>query len=313
MSSAPTTWLSRLAMLLSAFTYGLVVLGSAVRANGAGLACPDWPLCFGQVVPTIDFGVAFEFGHRVLAGSLSIGFLVLGILILRRADLRRSLGPLLGIAATVLAVQILLGGLTVWELLAQWTVTSHLLAGNTFCLLLFVLALALREVDAPIVRAPLSHWAKVGAGALAVVLAAQLAVGGLVASSHAGLACGTWPSCNGAGWFPTVEGLIGLQVMHRITAYSVAGVSFLVLAGGRFRGRFGLASAAVAVMVLAQVCLGILNVMMRLPVEVTILHSAGAAALVLLTTFLNVEAWRAPSPAAISRPHSAALSAQEAG
>ncbi len=42
----------------------LMVLGAAVRAFDAGLTCPDWPLCFGNVVPAFHWGVYFEFIHR---------------------------------------------------------------------------------------------------------------------------------------------------------------------------------------------------------------------------------------------------------
>ena len=55
---------------LAAVTYVLIVLGALVRAHGAGLSCPDWPLCFGEVIPEFDFKIAFEWGHRVLAGSV---------------------------------------------------------------------------------------------------------------------------------------------------------------------------------------------------------------------------------------------------
>ena len=304
--------LSRLALALVACTYSLVVLGSAVRAHEAGLACPDWPLCFGEVIPAIDVGVAFEFGHRVLAGGISLLFLGLVIVVLSRADLRRRVGALVGIASVVLVIQIILGGLTVLELLARWTVTSHLMTGNTFCLLLFTIALTLREMAHPVERTPLGNWAKVAGAAIALALAAQLALGGLVSSSHAGLACGTWPSCNGNGWFPTFEGLVGLQVMHRITGYTVFAVALGVLAASRGQGRFGRTAAVIGVMVVAQIGLGIANVLFYLPPEVTILHSAGAAALVLMVTFLNLEAWRAPAPAAISAANGATLTAREA-
>ena len=42
---------------LAALTFGLIVLGALVRAHGAGLACPDWPLCFGEFVPELDLKV----------------------------------------------------------------------------------------------------------------------------------------------------------------------------------------------------------------------------------------------------------------
>jgi hypothetical protein len=47
------------------------VLGALVRAHEAGLACPDWPLCFGELVPRFDLKVAFEYGHRVTAGAVA--------------------------------------------------------------------------------------------------------------------------------------------------------------------------------------------------------------------------------------------------
>ena len=67
--------LARLATALVTTTYVLLVFGASVRVHGAGLACPDWPLCFGEVIPTLNFEVGLEWGHRVLAGLISLGFL----------------------------------------------------------------------------------------------------------------------------------------------------------------------------------------------------------------------------------------------
>ena len=53
-------------------TVCLMTLGALVRAHEAGLACPDWPLCFGPFVPAMDVKVAFEYSHRALAGSISL-------------------------------------------------------------------------------------------------------------------------------------------------------------------------------------------------------------------------------------------------
>ncbi|MEQ1564701.1 MAG: COX15/CtaA family protein [Myxococcota bacterium] len=280
-------------------TYGLLVFGASVRVHGAGLACPDWPLCFGEVIPPVDFHVGLEFGHRVIAGLVSLGFLGLSAAVLR--DRRRwgaQATVVIGLAAVTLAVQVVLGGLTVLRLLAEWTVTSHLLAGNTFCLLLLVLTLTLRERVAPVTRAPVaaaSRWLAVGIAALVPV---QLALGGWVSSSFAGLACGTWPTCDGVTWFPSFSGPVGLQVVHRLVGYTLLLLAVVAAIVGRGRGSAGRAAAAVALAVVAQAAIGVANVLLRLPVEITLAHTAGAAAVVLSVTWSNWEVWRAPVRAA---------------
>jgi cytochrome c oxidase assembly protein subunit 15 len=284
-----------LAVGLVAITYVLLVFGSTVRINDAGLACPDWPMCFGRVVPLIDFGVALEFGHRVLAGIVSLLFVGLGAVILSHRDLRRSHGTVWAIAAVVLAVQIVLGGLTVLELLAEWTVTSHLVAGNTFCALLLLLALRLHEHERLRTREPLTIIQATLPFVLLGAVFVQLALGGLVASSHAGLACGpVWPNCGGSAWFPTFQGSVGLQVIHRIGAYTVLAVAMLALAACWTSPTLRRVIAVTAALLVAQAGLGILNVWLAMPAEVTALHSAGAAASVLAVGWTCYEAARAP-------------------
>lgn len=300
---APTLNIGRLASLatgLVPITWGLLVVGASVRVNGAGLACPDWPLCFGEVIPPIDFGVAFEFGHRVLAGGVSLGFLALLVgMVASRRDLPRWLLGAAGVSAVILAVQIVLGGLTVLHLLAEWTVASHLVTGNAFCVSLLVLALGLREQtrsieQGPVDRAPVGVAGRVVAGLLAAAVPAQLVLGGLVSASHAGLVCGAmWPECGAGAYLPTLEGLVGLHVSHRLLAYAIVllGGAAVVATAGRARRAAWLVLVAIAF----QATVGIANVLLALPVEITLLHTFGAASVALSLTALHWELWRAPA------------------
>ena len=249
---------------LAGVTYGLIVLGALVRAHGAGLACPDWPLCFGEVIPAFDFQVAFEWGHRALAGSVGLVFLALATVIALDPALRRRMGARLGLAALLLGVQIVLGGLTVLELLASWTVTSHLVTGNAFALCLVLVARRLwRLAREEAGETPAAEPAGAGAvergatTAAAALLAIQLVLGGLVSSQYAGLICPEWPACMNGEFIPTLRGIQGLHVWHRLTGYSV--VAAVLLAAWLSRGHpqlrrwLGVASG----LALAQVGVGV--------------------------------------------------------
>jgi cytochrome c oxidase assembly protein subunit 15 len=265
---------------LCAATFALIVLGALVRAHGAGLACPDWPLCFGRLVPAFDLRVGFEWTHRALAGVIGLAFLGLGLAALRQPAARRACAGAILLATLLLAVQIALGALTVWKLLAAWTVTAHLVTGNAFNAVLLWIGLRLRAAAAPAAPAP-SRTARLWLGAAAGGLALQLVLGGLVSSRYAGLACPEWPACNGGVWFPTFGGAVGLHLLHRLNGYALLALLFAAAWAARGQGALGRALGVAAALGVLQLGVGVANVLLGLPVEVTGLHSALAAALVL--------------------------------
>src|SRR5262245_31107695 len=282
---------------LVAASFAPNVLVALVRANEAGLACPDWPLCFGQALPEMDRKIGFEWTHRFVAGSVGLAFVALSALALRRPRTRGA-APLLAVGAALLALQVLLGALTVWKLLAPWTVTAHLVTGNAFAATLLLAALALREGASPRARpavaAPARRWTRLAA----LLLALQIALGGLVASRYAGLACPEWPTCREGVWFPELEGPVALQLLHRTNAYAL--VTCLALAALAARGSPPLRRALLLALALGalQVAVGAANVLLRLPVGVTGLHSALATGLVLSLTWAVRTAWQGREAAA---------------
>ena len=285
-------------LLLAGVTYILVVLGALVRANGAGLACPDWPLCFGEVVPEFDVKIAFEWGHRALAGSVGLIFVGLSALTLRQPALRTRIWVALLVTALLLAIQIVLGGLTVLELLASWTVTSHLVTGNAFALALVLVGRSLLPASGT-ENQPQESAAttiRIATSIAAALLGIQIVLGGLVSSTYAGLVCPDWPTCMNGDYFPTWRGIQGLHLFHRSVGYAcfLAIVAAAAIARNHRASRTWLGTAAL--FALLQVIVGITNVLLRLPIEITGMHSALAAGLICTVGVGLREVWRSEKP-----------------
>jgi len=130
--------------------YTTILLGGNVMASDSGLACPDWPSCFGNgnLAPALQGGVALEWSHRVAAFFLSVSILVVALLGVAYERMRKVLLRLaLGALALVVA-EALLGGVVVESQLRVTLVLLHLgLATALFGLLLVLVLLAnLREL-----------------------------------------------------------------------------------------------------------------------------------------------------------------------
>lgn len=261
--------------ILTITVLALIALGGSVRAMNAGLACPDWPLCFGDVIPDYHPQVYFEFIHRVLAGLVAIAIFVMNTMLIRRAGIPKSTKVLCWLTFLVLITQIVMGGLTVLLQLHSKVVALHLGLGTG----LFALTLWIYEsIRSPsrTVREALPSWVKPFAIFLGMIVYGQIILGGLVASHYAALVCTDFPKCQGE-WIPTFNGIIGLHVIHRLGAYFVFAMVllFLILSRLKLTNREVRKSAHILIVLLfVQICIGIANVLFYTPPLITVLHLA---------------------------------------
>jgi cytochrome c oxidase assembly protein subunit 15 len=300
-------FVARLARGTALAAFGLIVLGAIVRATGSGLACPDWPLCHGRVIPPLQVQVLLEWGHRFVALMVSLGTLAIAGFVFTRAPLRRALGGLVAAALVLLAMQIVLGALTVWKLLQFGVVTWHL--GNALLFLAALIALAERaaqladdsgkggpEKGGPGEGVPgeaSAVWGpRIGLASATLATLFQVLLGGLVSTQHAGLACPDFPGCHGV-LLPPLEGLAGLQMIHRYGAWLLTvllvGVAFGAQSAHDPRVRA--TAAALPALVLLQIVLGVFNVLLAIPVWITAAHLATGTLLYALLVLATLRAF----------------------
>ncbi|HEY9646056.1 MAG TPA: heme A synthase [Chroococcidiopsis sp.] len=123
------TLIRRLVWKIAIATFVLMAIGSATRVMNAGLACPDWPLCYGTLFPAqqMNLQVFLEWFHRLDAALIGVLAIALVALTGWYRRLLPAWTPWMAILALGLIVfQGILGGLTVTQLLRFDIVTAHL-------------------------------------------------------------------------------------------------------------------------------------------------------------------------------------------
>jgi cytochrome c oxidase assembly protein subunit 15 len=144
--SQPTERIRRLVWKISIATLILIAIGSATRVMNAGLACPDWPLCYGELVPAkqMNLQVFLEWFHRLDAALIGISAIALVFLSWwKRRHLPRWLPIASTLALFLIVFQGVLGGLTVTQLLRFDIVTAHLGTALLFFITLLIIGTAL--------------------------------------------------------------------------------------------------------------------------------------------------------------------------
>jgi len=286
---------SKILGFLIFLTFDLMLLGASVRALDAGLACPDWPMCFGHAIPHYELKVYLEFIHRCVAGFVSILFL--GCFIYSFLNPRvKKLRWTFSVSLFLLIAQIVMGGLTVLNLLAPGIVTLHLGLAAAFLMSLLYAESVWTPApgEKPTSEASAFERYKLVAIAGLVLICGQILLGGWVASNYAGGVCADFPTCNGQ-WFPGWTGPIGAQVIHRLGAYVLAlfyiGFFFYSLRLAK-RGVIApsdkLTAGKMFMIVFSQIAVGVLNLQLAVPAWLTVIHLGLAIFLLLTMLKLNL-------------------------
>lgn len=258
----------------------LVVIGGATRVMEAGLACPDWPLCFGTLLPgrQMNLQVFLEWFHRLDAFVVGVALLVIAVASqVMRARLPRWLPWVSVLLVLLVALQGGLGALTVLQLLPSEVVTAHL--GLALTLVALLSAVTQRLLSSSEGQPPIWWRPLVGLALLGVL--AQCLMGGRMATSWAAQRClAAGDACRWLDW-------------HRFGAMPAAGLVLLLvavglLASGWSRRQWPWLFFAFA-LVAAQVALGISTLRLGLQQPlVTVAHQLVAALLVALLAALLV-------------------------
>ncbi len=292
------TRFQRLALITAVATYLLVVIGAIVRGTDSGMGCPDWPLCHGQLIPsTTDYHPWLEWIHRFIA--LVIGFLALGVAVLawRGYRNRRSiLWPSL-IAVVVVAIQAVLGAITVAENNAGDTVTAHLATAMILLGILVYVAIRARYPDQLPARGASQRFTLLAALSAASIYALLL-FGSHVTATGSALIFPDWPLFNGAlipsfRQYPAEQ---MAQFLHRVVSV-VAGIILVVTAWAAMRqprSRRGpvvaMLHTAVALFVV-QIFVGAAQIFTSLADWAVALHVALAAAIWALTLGAAIQSY----------------------
>jgi cytochrome c oxidase assembly protein subunit 15 len=136
----------RLVWKICVATLILMAIGSATRVMNAGLACPDWPLCYGELVPAkqMNLQVFLEWFHRLDAALIGFSAIALcGLSWWHRQHLPKWLPWASTFALFLIVFQGILGGLTVTELLRFDIVTAHLGTALLFFTTLLIIGTSL--------------------------------------------------------------------------------------------------------------------------------------------------------------------------
>ena len=232
------------------------------------------------------------------------------------------------------------GALTVTMKLFPAIVTLHLAGGLVLLALLCVQAVRhaqahgpLRPQDPPAQGAQgrlpveLAPALRRGLAATGLLLAMQLLAGGWVSTNYAVLACTTFPTCQGS-WWPAMDfaqgfaiwrplglrqdgshidfaGLTAIHYTHRLLAYATLPALGLLAWRLHHHRRLPAQARWLAILGLLQLATGLSSVVLGWPLLAAVMHTGGAAALVLVWTWAWVASRAEPPTPALCPPANA--------
>lgn len=270
----------RISIIAVVMLYLLIVMGGLVRTTDSGLGCPDWPLCYGHVIPPPDIHAIIEYTHRLVALGASLSAIAVTAMAFIQHRHRARIAAPTSIMATLLVIQIPLGGVVVVTELQPLLVALHL--GLALLILAAAVAIAVAAHE------PADGHFRFSSSRLSLILPITLAglfvlllTGALVVGSDSTFACLGWPLCTGRllpG--PQDSSQVGFQLLHRYTVAVVSILMITLVATVVREGDTPLRPWAILLGGLfgAQVMVGAIQVWLMFPTPLRVLHLATATA-----------------------------------
>lgn len=296
-------------------TFILIIAGGLVTSTGSGLAVPDWPLSYGQLMPPMIGGIFYEHGHRMVATTVGLLTIILTVWIWKK-DTRKWVRWLAAAALLSVIIQGALGGLTVLFMLPTAISVSHATLAQTFFSLVSSIALFTSKWWIQLEKKEvLVHSSKnllTLCFLISLTIYIQLILGAIMRHTGSGLAVPDFPLAYGQ-IFPSLSpssleaynrqliyddirlsadgaitsGQITIHMLHRFWAFVVAvGIVFLCMRLWKLSVPILRIYARILFLLLvAQIGLGAWTVLSRKAFEIATAHVA-VGALLLVTSLL---------------------------
>jgi heme A synthase len=287
---------STLALTALISTVILIVVGSIVRVTGNGLGCPDWPLCYGRAIPPFLLSAWIEFFHRLFGGVVVLQVAGLIVLSWRWYRPDKWIFRTAIIAAIVLSIQVVLGGIHVIYELPRWTGWIHtgvaMLVAGAIAIWVAITQKSTRDLGARTAETfrgtHLPLWTSIAAVATYILLL----TGSLVTRSGASLVCPSFPACGLETVPENLTTIVAIQLIHRFAAFTVAFAVALTLYFLLKDSRHDPGLRRVTWLLLAllalQFAFGISNVLLALPMWSRVLHLGTGATIWIFMVILAV-------------------------
>jgi len=198
------------------FTYLVMIWGGMVRSTDSGLACPSWPLCYGDFSLPKETSAKLEMGHRTISSLAGLFVFLTFIYVWRRfkglPKITSAIALLFTISAALTGMKMITSEAPNLKYLSHMLLESFHIYESMIILGALVLTYRFMHSQDP-VKEGVPVWTYFFA-------LATMITGVLVRYTGSGEACGhEWPTCAGALIPDLSHWQIALQFAHRNLAY----------------------------------------------------------------------------------------------
>ena len=298
--------LHKFAKFLAACTILLILAGSLVTSNGAGLSVPDWPTTYGWNLFTFPpsmwvANIFYEHGHRLIASAVGV-LTVLLVIWLWLSDAAPWVRRTGAAALSAVIAQGILGGVTVLFFLPPAVSTAHAALAEIFFCVIVSLALftspGWNEPHATVDDRRLRGWAT----ATTLVIYAQILIGATMRHTGAGLAIPDFPWMFGHVIPDRWSQAVAIHFAHRLGAIAVviatASLAAHIWRHHASRPQLAVPAVLLLLLVLAQLTFGALNVLSGLRPWVNSAHVVVGALVLTTSLVVTLRSWQSRFPAA---------------